>query len=92
MSSFCANILWPKKLLSQTVIRKKLSEALSYKKFARKMLMKLTPMVNFINNSQVQKEKKLQKSTFVRKGAPKMLMKLTTGRLTGPHCISCSEF
>jgi len=67
MSSFCANILWPKKLLSQTVIRKKLSEALSYKKFARKMLMKLTIGVNFINNSQLQKEKSCKKALLYEK-------------------------
>jgi len=42
-SSFCANILTPKKLQSQTVIREKLQKAPLYKKGARKMLMKLIP-------------------------------------------------
>jgi len=40
MQTFCA-----KKLQSQTVIREKLREALSFEKFERKMLMKLTLMV-----------------------------------------------
>jgi len=31
-SSFCANILWQKKLHSQTVIKEKLQKALSHKK------------------------------------------------------------
>jgi len=34
---------YAKKLQSQTVIREKLCKSLSYKKGARKMLMKLTP-------------------------------------------------
>jgi len=38
-----------KKLQSQTIIREKLHKALSYEKRAHKMLMKLTPGVNFIN-------------------------------------------
>jgi hypothetical protein len=45
MSSFCADILWPKKLQSQTVIR----EAHLYVKGTRKMLIILTPRVNFTN-------------------------------------------
>jgi len=43
------NILSTKKSQSQTVIREKLRKAHSYKKVARKMLIKLTPAVNFIN-------------------------------------------
>ncbi len=34
---------------SQTVIKEKMHKALSYKEGLRKMLMKWTPMVNFIN-------------------------------------------
>jgi len=42
MSSFCANILLPKKLQSQTVVRGKLQKALLYKKCTCKILMTLT--------------------------------------------------
>ncbi len=38
-----------KKLQSQTIIREGLCKDLSYKKDERKMLMKLTPGLNFIN-------------------------------------------
>jgi len=44
-----AQILFWKKSQSQAVIREKLQKALSYKKGKRKMLMKLTPVVNFNN-------------------------------------------
>jgi len=43
MNSFCANILWPKKIQSQTIIIEKMNRTLLYKKSTRKMLMKLTP-------------------------------------------------
>jgi hypothetical protein len=39
---FCANIHSPKNCKIQTVIREKLCKALSYKKGARKMLLKIT--------------------------------------------------
>ncbi len=42
MSSFCANILWSKKLQSQPVIIENLCKALLYKKALLKVLMKLT--------------------------------------------------
>jgi len=42
-SSFCADILVPKKLQSQTVPTEKLCKALLYEKVEYKMLMKLTP-------------------------------------------------
>jgi len=47
-STFCANIFAPKKFKAKTYL-KKLRKVLLYKKFAHKMLMKLTPAVNFIN-------------------------------------------
>jgi hypothetical protein len=40
------------KLRSQTVIREKLHIKLSYEKAALKMLVKFTPVVNFVNNLQ----------------------------------------
>jgi len=39
---FCANIFAAKKFQSQNVTREKMGKALSYEKFLRKMLMKLT--------------------------------------------------
>jgi hypothetical protein len=49
-SSFCADIFAPKnKLQIQTVTREKLFKTRSYVKGTRKMPMKLTPGVNFIN-------------------------------------------
>jgi len=42
-NSFCADILSPKKLQSQTVSREKLQKTLSYQKAAHKVLVKLTP-------------------------------------------------
>jgi len=49
-SRICADILAPKILLSsQTVTREKMRKILLYKKGASKMLMKLTPTINFIN-------------------------------------------
>ncbi len=47
MSTFCPDILAPKKLRFQNVTREKLFKALSYKKCVCKMLMKLTTGVNF---------------------------------------------
>jgi hypothetical protein len=51
--SFYEQLLRPysfgKKLQSQTVIREKSFKALSYKKGLCKMLLKLTPLVNFTN-------------------------------------------
>jgi len=43
MSNFCTNILLPNNYKSQTVIREMLRKTLMYIKFARLMLMKLTP-------------------------------------------------
>jgi len=44
MCAFCTNIFEPKdRLQSQKVTREKLRKALLYKKFERKMLMKLPP-------------------------------------------------
>ncbi len=43
MSSFCTEIILPKKLQSQTVTREKLRKTLPYKKGSIQMLMKLTP-------------------------------------------------
>jgi len=51
-SSFCVNILLPKSHKAN-LIREKLQKALSDKKGLSKMLMKLTPGVNFINVLQV---------------------------------------
>jgi len=48
MSSFYANIISPKKLQSQTVDKEKLQKTF-FLKAARKMLVKLTPAVNFNN-------------------------------------------
>jgi len=42
-SSFCAEVLAPKKPQSQTVTREKLCKTLLYLKGARKMSMKLIP-------------------------------------------------
>jgi len=47
---FFANIFAQKKLQSQNVTREKLHKALSYKKHACKMLMKLATGVNFTNS------------------------------------------
>jgi len=51
--TFCRQLFrqyfFAKKLQNQTEIREKLCKALSYKKGESKMLMKLTPGVNFIN-------------------------------------------
>jgi len=41
--------LFAKNLQGQTVTREKLHKTLLYEKGASKMLMKLTPVVNFIN-------------------------------------------
>ncbi len=49
MSIFCADILSPKKFQSQYGIREKLHKTLLHEKGTRKMLMKLTPGLNFIN-------------------------------------------
>jgi len=48
MSSFCQFFLSPKNTKPKWT-REKLLEALSYEKSAHKMLMKLTPLVNFTN-------------------------------------------
>jgi len=83
-----------KKLQSKTVTREKLHKTLSYKKGESKMLMKLTPGVNFINvlmhrfPMHPKSEKKTVKKSsvilyfwdlHVAKSASKMLMKLTPG-------------
>jgi hypothetical protein len=47
-AAFCANILLPKKLHSQTVIREKLHKALSNKSGWHKMLVKSTPALHQI--------------------------------------------
>jgi len=66
MNSFFANILSPKKLQSQTISREQLrSITLSYKKAARKMLVKMTPNVigflrqkfNFLSNCSIEDSK-----------------------------------
>jgi len=49
MSSFCANILLPKKSQSRTINKENCRKTLSYKKATRKMLVKLTPGVNLIS-------------------------------------------
>jgi len=49
MSSFCANIILPKKSQSQTINKENCRKTLSYKKATRKMLVKLTPGVNLIS-------------------------------------------
>jgi len=79
---------------SQNVTRKKLPKALLYEKCARKMLMTLTPVVNFINIfaqlfcrypfdnklwSQNVTREKLREALLYEKCALKMLMKLTPG-------------
>jgi len=47
MSSFCPDILLPKNFKAK--MSQKVRKVLSYKKGKRKMLMTLTPMVNYIN-------------------------------------------
>jgi hypothetical protein len=47
--TFLQALFAPKKLQSQNVTREKLFEALLYKKFSSKMLMKLTPGADFTN-------------------------------------------
>jgi len=48
MSCFCTNNLAPK-ITKPNVTREKLHKTHSYEKGGCKMLMKLTPIVNFIN-------------------------------------------
>ncbi len=49
----CPNILEPERVQTKNVSKQKVCEKLSYKKAARKMLLKLTPGVNYKSNIHV---------------------------------------
>jgi len=74
---------------TKTVIREKLHKPLLYEKGVHKMLMKLTPVVKFINVKRARFSYERRFSTYFlallknlyEKGVHKMLMKLTPGKI-----------